>query len=145
MMRGLGLLSWMSGILAVIWILLEVPGRELFPHRVREATHGVAAVGALPLGFRLKLGIFSGKFLPAGLHAVEASYVSASALCLFRAATVRVVSSSRMPLAKPSVFFLKICLTVQFGLIQISNDAKIFGSPAAGNTLCFFSDAGFHC
>ena len=39
--------------------------------RVKGATHGVAAVGALPLGFQVKL--VRGKHLPAGLHAVEAS------------------------------------------------------------------------
>ena len=37
----------------------------------------------LPQGFQSKLGIVWEKFLPAGLHAVEASYVSASALSAF--------------------------------------------------------------
>ena len=44
--------------------------------RVREATFGVASVDALPLGFQVKLGLVRGKYLPAGLHAAEASYVS---------------------------------------------------------------------
>ena len=44
--------------------------------RVGEATAGVASVGALPLGFQVKLGLVRGKYLPAGLHAAEASYVS---------------------------------------------------------------------
>ena len=48
--------------------------------RVGEATVGVAAVGALPLGFRVKLGLVRGKYLPAGLHAAEASYVSSSSI-----------------------------------------------------------------
>ena len=37
--------------------------------RVREATSGVASVGALPLGFQVKLGLVRGKYLLAGLHA----------------------------------------------------------------------------
>ena len=42
---------------------------------------GVASVGALPLGFQIKLGLVHGKYLPAGLHAAEASYVSSSCYC----------------------------------------------------------------
>ena len=34
--------------------------------RVREATFGVGSVGALPLGFGVKLGLARGKYLPAG-------------------------------------------------------------------------------
>ena len=67
--------------------------------RVREATFGVASVGALPLGFQVKLGLVRGKYLPAGLHAAEASYVSSSSVSAFRAAIVRAVWSSKMPLA----------------------------------------------
>ena len=67
--------------------------------RVGEATVGVAVVGALPLGFRVKLGLVRGKYLPAGLHAAEASYVSSSSTSAFRAAIVRSVWSSKMPLA----------------------------------------------
>ena len=44
-------------------------------NRVREA-----AVGALPLGFQVHLGLVRGKYTPAGLHAAEASYVSSSSL-----------------------------------------------------------------
>ena len=68
-------------------------------HRVGEATVGVTAVGALPLGFQVKLGLARGKYLPAGLHAAEASYVSSSSIGVFRAAIVRAVWSSEMPLA----------------------------------------------
>ena len=68
-------------------------------HRVGRATGGVAAVGALPLSFQVKLGLVRGKYLPAGLHAAEASYVSFSSISAFRAATVRAVWSSKMPLA----------------------------------------------
>ena len=64
--------------------------------RVREATHAVAA---LPLGFRTKLGLVRGKYVPVGLLAVEASHVSASSLGAFRAAFVWAVWSSKMPLA----------------------------------------------
>ena len=39
------------------------------------------------------------KHTPAGLHAAEASYVSSSSLSAFRAVIVRVVWSSKMPLA----------------------------------------------
>ena len=67
--------------------------------RVGEAIHGVAAVGALPLGFQVKLGLVRGKYLPAGLHAAEASYVSSSSISAFRAAIVRAVWSTKMPLA----------------------------------------------
>ena len=67
--------------------------------RVGGATVGVAAVGALPLGFRVKLGLVRGKYLPAGLHAAEASYVSSSSISAFRAAIVRAVWSTKMPLA----------------------------------------------
>ena len=49
-------------------------------NRVREATFGVASVGALLLGFQVKLGLVSGKYLPVGLHAAEASYVSSSSI-----------------------------------------------------------------
>ena len=67
--------------------------------RVGEATVGVASVGALPLGFQVKLGLVRGKHLPAGLHAAEASYVSSSSISAFRAAIVRAVWSSKIPLA----------------------------------------------
>ena len=67
--------------------------------RVGEATVGVASVGALPLGFQVKLGLVRGKYLPVGLHAAEASYVSSSSFSAFRAAIVRAVWSSKMLLA----------------------------------------------
>ena len=68
-------------------------------NRVGKATVGVAAVGALPLGFQVKLGLVRGKYLLAGLHAAKASYVSSSSISAFGAATVRAVWSSEMPLA----------------------------------------------
>ena len=76
--------------------------------RVGEATLGVAAVGgALPLGFQVKLGLVRGKYLSAGLHAAEASYVSSSSISAFRAAIVRAVWSSKMPLANaPAILHL---------------------------------------
>ena len=67
--------------------------------RVGEATVGVAAVGALPLGFQVKLGLVRGTYLPAGLHAAEASFVSSSSISAFGAAIVRAVWSSKMTLA----------------------------------------------
>ena len=68
---------------------------------------GVASVGALPLGFQVKLGLVRGKYLPAGLHAAEASNVSSSSISAFSAAIVRAVWSSKMPLANtPAVLNL---------------------------------------
>ena len=67
--------------------------------RFGEATVGVASVGASPLGFQFKLGLVRGKYLPAGLHASEASYVSSSSISTVRAAIVRAVWSSKMLLA----------------------------------------------
>ena len=43
-------------------------GAGTLSKRIGEATVGVAAVGALPLGFQVKLGLVRGKYLPAGLH-----------------------------------------------------------------------------
>ena len=54
--------------------------------RICDASLGVASVGALPLGFQVKLGLVRGKYLPAGLHAAEASYVSSSSTSAFMAA-----------------------------------------------------------
>ena len=82
--------------------------------RVGEATVGVAAVGVLPLGFQVKLGLVRGKYLLAGLHAAEASYVSSSLISAFRAAIVRAVWSSMMPLANAIAFF-----TFLLGLVGI--------------------------
>ena len=67
--------------------------------RIGEATVGAAAIGALPLGFQVKLGLVRGKYLPPGLHAAEASYVSSSCISIFRAVIVRAVRSSKVPLA----------------------------------------------
>ena len=70
--------------------------------RVKDATHGVVAVAALPLGFQVKQGLAGRLCLPI-LHAVEASYVSASSPCSLRAASVWSVCSSMMPLASTPV------------------------------------------
>ena len=40
--------------------------------RVGDVALGVASVGALPLGFQVKLGLVRGKYLLAGLRAAEA-------------------------------------------------------------------------
>ena len=89
----------MSGIWEVILTLPFRARAGTLSHRVGRATVGVAAVGALPLGFQVKLGLVRGKYLPAGLHAAEASYVSSSSISAFRAAIVRSIWSSKMPLA----------------------------------------------
>ena len=49
--------------------------------------------------FQVELGLVRGKCLPAGLHAAEASYDSSSSISAFRAAIVRAVWSTKMPLA----------------------------------------------
>ena len=85
-------------------------GAGTFSRRVRQATHGVAAVGALPLGFKPKLEIIGGKFLPAGLYAAEASYVSASALGSCRVAIGRALWSGKMPFA---------CAPVMLNLLDV--------------------------
>ena len=91
--------------------------------RVGEATAGVAsvgAVGALPLGFQVKLGLVRGKYLPADLHAAEASSVSSSSISAFRAAIVRAVWSSTMPLASaPAILNLLEFLTFWMGLLEL--------------------------
>ena len=46
----------MYGILVDSWISLIELGPVLFSRRVKEATHGVVAVGALLVGFKVKLG-----------------------------------------------------------------------------------------
>ena len=51
------------------------------------------------MGFQVKLGLVRGRYLPAGLHAAEASYVSSSSISSCRAAIVRAVWSTKMPLA----------------------------------------------
>ena len=70
----------MSGIWEVILISLIVLELVLFLEGLVKATVGVAAVGALRLWFLVKLGLVRGKYLPAGLHAAEASYVSSSSI-----------------------------------------------------------------
>ena len=53
------------------------------------------------------MGLVRGTYLPAGLHAAEASCVSSSSISAFRAAIVRAVWSSKMPLANaPAIFNL---------------------------------------
>ena len=54
-----------------------------------------------------KLDLVRGKFIPAGLHAAEASYVSSSSISAFRAAIIRSVWSTKMPLANaPTILSL---------------------------------------
>ena len=64
-------------------------------------------MGALLLGFQVNLELVRGKYLLAGLHAAEASYVSSSSTSAFGAAIVRAVWSSKMPLASvPAILYL---------------------------------------
>ena len=49
------------------------------------------------------MGLIRGKYFPAGLHAAEAPCVSSSSISAFRAASVRAVWSSKMPLANAPV------------------------------------------
>ena len=80
-------------------------GAGTLSKRVGEALVGVASVGALPLGFQVKLGLVRGKYLPAGLHAAEASYVSSSSISAVRAAIVRAVWLSKMSFVNVLVIF----------------------------------------
>ena len=75
------------------------PRAGTLSERVSEATVGGASVGVLSPGSQVKLGLVRGKYLPVALHAAEASYVSSSSISAFRAAIVRAVWSSKMPLA----------------------------------------------
>ena len=97
--------------------------------RVKDATHGVVAIGALPLGFQVKLGLVRGEYLPAGLLAVEASYVSACSLSSFRAAIVRSVWSSKMPLQVP-------WLSVICWMVQLEWTLLFLTLSGAGSVLC---------
>ena len=64
-------------------------------------------VGALPLGFWLSWVLFVVSIFLLVLHAAEASYVSSSSISAFRAAIVRSVWSSKMPLANaPAILSL---------------------------------------
>ena len=99
MMGVFGKFSWMSGIWEGHLDFTFRARAGTLSHRVGKATVGVAAVGALLLGFQVKLALVRGKYLPAGLHAAEASYVSSSSISAFRAAIVRAVWSTKMPLA----------------------------------------------
>ena len=65
--------------------------------------HDGVAVGALLLGFQVKLGLVRGTYLLAGLHAVEASYVSTFSISALRTAIARSVWSSKMPLPNTPV------------------------------------------
>ena len=65
-----------------------------------------------PLVFTVKLGLVRGKYLLAGLHAAEASYVPASSISAYRAANVRPVWSSKMPFANTLVVFWMVWLVL---------------------------------
>ena len=72
--------------------------------RVKQATQGVSAVGALPLGFQVKLGLVRGKFFCLLVFMLlRASHISTSSLSSFRAAISRAVWSSKMPMASTPV------------------------------------------
>ena len=75
----------------------------------------------LPLGFQVKLGLVRGK---AGLHAAEASYVSSSSISAFRAAVVRAVWSSMMPLANALLLFLIFWMGM-LGLILLFHNCLV--------------------
>ena len=115
---------------------LDITGRaraRTLSKRVGEATVGVATVGALPLGFQVKLGLVRCKYIPAGLHAAEASCVSASSLCAFRAAIVRAVLSSKRPLANaPAVLNLldgPDKLRIQTRIIGLMHSVVVLTNP----------------
>ena len=79
----------------------------LLDHTALTIAARKATVGALHLGSQVKLGLVRGEYIPAGLHAAEASYVSSCSLSAFKAAVVGAVWSSKMPLANtPAVLDL---------------------------------------
>ena len=67
--------------------------------RVGEATVGVAAVGALPLGFQVKLGLVRGKYLLLVFMLLRLPLSPPRQLVPFGAPIVRAVWSSKMSLA----------------------------------------------
>ena len=91
----------MSEIWEVILILLFVLVLVLFLVGLVGLRWVLLLLVLCLLGFQVKLGLVRGKFLSAGLHAAEASYVSSSSISAFRAAIVRAVWSTKMPLANP--------------------------------------------
>ena len=100
-MASLGLSSWMSGILVVVWT--SRGGLELVHYlgESRMLRMGLLRLVRCRWVVQVKLGLERGKY-PTGLHAVEASYVSASSLGAFRA-IVRSVWSSIMSLGNTQV------------------------------------------
>ena len=66
------------------------------------------------------MGLVPGKYLPAGLHAAEAFYVSSSAISALRAAIERAVWSSEMPLASAHAI-----LNLLDGLVGIDPASRI--------------------
>ena len=83
------------------------------------------------MGFQVNLSLVRGKYLLAGLHAAETSYVSASSISAFRAAIVRAVWSSKMPLANaPAVLYLLdgpvgVDPAFHICLVQVPYDAAV--------------------
>ena len=72
------------------------------------------------------MGLVRGKYIPAGLHAAEASSESASSLRAFRAAFVGAGWSSKMPLADtPAV------LNLLDGPVGVDPALLLFGSGFA--------------
>ena len=61
-------------------------------------------VGALHLGFQVKLGLARGKYLPADLHPAKAFYLSSLFIRAFRATIVRAVWPSQMSLGQYSCY-----------------------------------------
>ena len=92
-----GKFSWMSGIWVVILILLGGLGLALFLKELVRPRLELPLQVLCLWGFRSSWGWFV--VSPAGLHGAEASNVSSSAISAFRAAIVRAVWSSKMPLA----------------------------------------------
>ena len=91
--------------------------------RVREATLGVASVGALPLSFQVKLVLVRGKYLRASLHAADASCVSSSSMSAFRAAMC-----VRFGLVRCLLLMLLPFLTFLMGLLVLILLFTLFGT-----------------
>ena len=113
-------------------LMSEILGGHLdFTYRARAGTLSRRVVRLLlellrlvlcRWGFRVKLGLVRGKYLPAGLHAAEASCVSSSSISAFRAAIVRSVWSSKMPLANTPAI-----LNLLDGPVDVDPAFHVFG------------------
>ena len=90
--------------------------------RVGEATVVLLQLVLYLWVFRLSWGWFVVSIFPAGLHAAEASHLSSSSISAFRAAIVRAIWSSKMPLGNDPAI-----LNLLEGLLELILLFTLFG------------------